>query len=106
VQISPIQGINSQISPIHALTAQKGAMGTGETKDKLSFHNLMMSHIKTVSETLDQSVEDKNKLVRGELKNPHDAAISGLKAGLMLRLTTSICSKISSAVTTLFQMQI
>lgn len=104
---SPIQGISQQITPLHSISKGIGGIKAGdEERDKFSFNNILMSHIKSVSDTCKQSVADKDKLVRGELKNPHDAAISGMKAGIMLRLTTNICSKISSACTTLFQMQI
>lgn len=99
---SPIQGISKAITP---LTPGMGQTKKGEGVD-YSFNNIMMSHIKSVSDTLNKSTEDKDKLLRGELVNPHDMAISGMKAGVMLRLTTNICSKISSACTTLFQMQI
>jgi flagellar hook-basal body complex protein FliE len=49
----------------------------------------------------------REKMIRGELQNTmHEASIAGMKAGLMLKMTTAICSKVSSACTTLFQMQI
>ncbi len=98
---SPIKGISQQIAPVNVGADKKKTEG-----DKYSFNNIIMGHIKTTSDVLHQSIDDKDKMVRGELKNPHQAAISGMKAGVMLRLTTNIMSKISSACTTLFQMQI
>lgn len=104
MSFQPINGINQTISPIQSLGA--GKLKSGGEKEKYSFNNVIMSHIKQVSDAANKAVEMKDKLVRGELKNTHAAAISGLKAGVMLRLTTHICSKVSSAATTLFQMQI
>jgi len=111
--LSSITGINQQLSPIQSLSGVTESLTSdlkteeeGDSGKKMSFAQLVNSQIIGVNNALNQSVSDKDKLIRGELKDTHQVAISGTKAGIMLRLTTSICSKVSSACTTLFQMQI
>jgi flagellar hook-basal body complex protein FliE len=108
---APIKGISQQIEPIQNLNPVQsfgGAKSLGEDGEKkqLNFGSVIASQIKGVNTSLWEADDIKNKLVRGEVTNTHDVAISGMKAGIMLRLTTAICSKVSSACTTLFQMQI
>lgn len=106
---SAIKGISQQLSPIQSIGKAVGgseAISGGEVDGKLTFSNIMASQLKGVNDALSKSADDTFKLIRGDVKNPHDVAISGQKAGIMLKLTTTICSKISSACTTLFQMQI
>jgi flagellar hook-basal body complex protein FliE len=105
----PIQGLGQQINPVQALSSPVSDLGlSGEENDdkKLSFANIMGTHVQAVNKTLHDSVQMKEKMIRGELQNTHEASIAGMKAGLMLKMTTAICSKVSSACTTLFQMQI
>ena len=103
---SPIQGITQQINPIQSFQ-QAGALGGDEkVDDKMSFANIMSKQLYGANEALNDSGKMTKKLMLGQVKNPHDVAISGQKAGIMLKLTTTICSKVSSACTTLFQMQI
>lgn len=103
---SPIQGITQQINPIQSFQ-QAGALGgTNEVDDKMSFANIMSKQLYGANAALNDSAVMTDKLMLGQVKNPHDVAISGQKAGIMLKLTTTICSKVSSACTTLFQMQI
>ena len=105
---TPIQGITQQASPIQALSSSggsKGVLGT-ENKDNISFGDIVGSHMKHVNTTLFRSDMARDKMVRGELQNAHEFQIAGMKAGLMLKMTTTICSKVTNACTTLFQMQI
>lgn len=103
---APISGINQQLSPIQSLT-QQGTSSVSEPQDsKLSFNNIMATQLMGANDVMNSSGEQTNKLITGQIKNPHDVAISGQKAGIMLKLTTTICSRVSSACTTLFQMQI
>jgi len=45
-------------------------------------------------------------LLGGSMENLHEMSIAGAKSEVMLHLTTQIASKLSSATTTLFQMQL
>jgi flagellar hook-basal body complex protein FliE len=104
---APINGINQQLSPIQSLTQQGTSGISSEPQDsKLSFSNIMATQLMGANSVMNESGEMTSKLITGQIKNPHDVAISGQKAGIMLKLTTTICSKVSSACTTLFQMQI
>jgi len=105
---SPINGINQQLNPIQSITSKAGQIGsTEEVKNtKHSFANIIGKQIGGANDALNLAGSTTKQLLRGEVKNPHDVAIAGQKAGIMLKLTTTICSKVSSACTTLFQMQI
>lgn len=104
---APIQGVNQQLSPIQSLSQRSGTVSADEDiSKKFSFANIMQSQIQGANSALGGAGKTTNQLIRGEVKNPHDVAIAGQKAGIMLKLTTTICSKMSSACTTLFQMQI
>lgn len=108
MSITPINGLSQQLSPIQSMTSSVGKIGgqADDDKKQATFSNILKSHLNGVNQVLHDSVESKNALVRGELKNTHDTAIAGMKAGVMLRLTTAVMSKASSGVTTLFQMQL
>jgi len=106
MQINPIPGINTNISPIQSLTSPGGLSSGEEVDSKYTFGNIMAKQLSGANDALNDSGKFTKLLLRGEVKNPHDVAISGQKAAIMLKLTTSICSKLSSACTTLFQMQI
>jgi flagellar hook-basal body complex protein FliE len=104
----PIQGLNQQLSPIQSLSkiGDSQSIFEDDKEKKVSFGSIMGNQLNAVNQTLHESTQLKDKLIRGELENTHEMAVAGMKAGLMLRMTTAICSKVSSACTTLFQMQI
>ncbi|MCD4782503.1 MAG: flagellar hook-basal body complex protein FliE [Candidatus Eremiobacteraeota bacterium] len=103
----PIQGISQQLSPIQSLSKQSGPVDSDENAGKkFTFANIMQNQLSGANDALNEAGRTTTQLLRGEVKNPHDVAIAGQKAGIMLKLTTTICSKMSSACTTLFQMQI
>lgn len=103
----PIQGINQQLNPIQSLSkASPVKPEEAEGDKKYSFANIMAKQVGAVNKTLDEVGEARRKFMTGELKNTHDLAVAGQKAGIMLRLTTFTCSKVASSCTTLFQMQI
>ena len=99
---NPIQPLNQQIAPLQP--------GIGK-QDKSSevipgFGQMFMGAVNSVQGSFD-AVEDKtNALLTGRLNNIHDVVIAGEKSGIMLKLATQIASKISTACTTLFQMQL
>lgn len=105
---APIQGISQQLNPIQSLQSRAGSSISSEPAEgsKYTFGNIMQAHLYGANDALNAAGDQTKKLLRGEVKNPHDVAISGQKAGIMLKMTTTICSKVTSACTTLFQMQI
>jgi len=76
----------------------------GEGGEK--FQSVFMSFLDNANDTQMKAGDFTKDLVTGQVKNTHDMTIAGAKAEVMLHLTTQIASKLSSATTTLFQMQI
>jgi len=101
----PIQGISTGgISPIIGADSGKSLFAEEEKGSK--FENIFARYMKTANETLMTAKEYGDKIATGELKDLHTASIWGLKAEIMMKLTTQIAAKVSSACTTLFQMQL
>jgi flagellar hook-basal body complex protein FliE len=71
-----------------------------------NFQNMFLSALDKANSTMQTAGDMGQKLATGELKNIHEMTIAGAKAEIMLHLTTQIASKVSSACTTLFQMQL
>ena len=104
---APIQGLSGtgSIAPIQLPTAP--ASVTAPTADNArSFSNLLGDALGNVNTTMDAAHQTTNGLLGGTMENLHEMSIAGAKAEVMLHLTTQIASKLSSATTTLFQMQL
>lgn len=104
--VAGIKGINQQLSPIQSLG--KGLDSSGESSDSkgISFSSVLGKSLMGAGKIMDVPAAMTDKLITGEVKNPHDVTMAGEKARIMLRLTTTVCSKVAAACTTLFQMQI
>jgi flagellar hook-basal body complex protein FliE len=103
----PIQNPSFQIQPIQSFTNFTSEPSKTEGDNKFSFDNIMATQLKGVNEAQNASYEmTKAALMTGEVKNPHDVAIAGEKASVMLKLATQVCSKVTSSIQTLMQMQI
>lgn len=106
---APIQPITSKIS---APTEISEGLEEGkpfvdfEKEGAPKFENIFSRYLKTANDTLMTAKEMGDKIATGELKNLHQATVAGAKAEIMLKLTTQIAAKLSSACTTLFQMQL
>lgn len=102
--IQPITGFQAPgVSPL------KGGPAAGADEDadpKASFQNIFAQALNTVNDSLNTSGEYTKKLAEGSLENLHEMKIASAKAEIMLKLTTQIAAKVSSAATTLFQMQL
>ena len=104
---APIQGLSGAkvASPIMApLTSSPIAKPSAEQAQ--SFSDMLGSALQNVNTTLDVSKQMTDGLLSGDMENLHEMTIAGAKAEVMLHLTTQIASKLSSATTTLFQMQL
>ena len=102
---APIQGPNmkmdlSAVNSTPAFTLEK------EPKEGESFQNIFASFFNNANDTQWKAGDYTKSLTSGQLTNTHEMTIAGAKAEVMLHLTTQIASKLSSATTTLFQMQI
>lgn len=109
---NPIQPIQSNILPISGspLASTFGApieapLG-GEESAAPSFQNVFAKALGTVNDQMNVSGQMGDLLAAGKLENVHEMTLAGAKAGVMLKLTTQIAARISSAATTLFQMQL
>ena len=71
-----------------------------------SFQNIFASFFENANAAQLKAGEYTKQLTTGTLANTHEMTIAGAKSEVMLHLTTQIASKLSSATTTLFQMQI
>jgi len=100
--ISPIQG---NISPISTPSVGK-AFGVEGSEKTGEFGNMFMSLINSTNGALSDAGQTTQGLLSGKLENIHDMTVAGKKAEIMLHLTTQLASKMSTACTTLFQMQL
>jgi flagellar hook-basal body complex protein FliE len=77
-----------------------------KTKEGESFQHIFASFFENANDSQWKAGDYTKELTTGKLENTHEMAIAGAKSEIMLHLTTQIASKLSSATTTLFQMQI
>ena len=102
---SPIGGIGStNIAPLNMNLAPDKSEKTDASG--MSFGSLFANALNSVNDSQWTAGEMSEKLITGEMQNTHDMTIAGAKAEVMLHLTTQIASKLSSATTQLFQMQL
>lgn len=77
-----------------------------EKKEGGGFDNVFMGFLNNVNDTQLKAGDYTKSLVTGNLENTHEMTIAGAKSEVMLHLCTQVASKLSSAATQLFQMQI
>lgn len=100
---TPIQPLKTSIQGITGTGAPTQAPSQG---DASSFGSMLSNALNHANSTLEAAAETSKALATGSLENLHEMTIAGAKAEVMLHLTTQIASKLASATTTLFQMQI
>jgi flagellar hook-basal body complex protein FliE len=71
-----------------------------------NFPNLFQSFLQNANDAQNKAGDYTKALVTGQLTNTHEMTVAGAKSEVMLHLVTQITSKLSSAATTLLQMQI
>lgn len=81
-------------------------LGEASPEQAASFSSLLGKAIGEVNAVMDEVIQTTPDLISGRLENLHDMTVAGVKAEVMLHLTTKIASKLASATTTLFQMQL
>jgi len=82
----------------------KSVFSTKET-DGAGFGNVLANALNGVNGTINTAKELGEKVATGEVGSLHQLSVASMKSEIMLKLTTQIASKLSSAATTLFQMQ-
>jgi flagellar hook-basal body complex protein FliE len=99
-----IQGISANINPV-STTMDVGKSLFAQKEEGSKFENLFSTYMNTANSTLLQAKDLGDKVATGDLKSIHKLSVAGMKAEIMLKLTTQIAAKLSSTCTTLFQMQ-
>jgi len=100
-----IQGINtSPISQTPSFAPSKSIL-VGEEEGSGKFENIFTNYMNTANTTMMKAKDLGDQVATGDLKSLHKLSIAGMKAEIMMKLTTQIAAKLSSATTTLFQMQ-
>jgi len=104
---APIQGLSGtgSISPIQ-LPTTPASITAPSAENARSFSNLLGDALSNVNTTMEAAKATTDGLLGGSMENLHEMSIAGAKSEVMLHLTTQIASKLSSATTTLFQMQL
>lgn len=69
------------------------------------FQSAMANAMNSVNTTMNAAKEIGDKVVTGDVGSLHQMSVATMKSEIMLKLTTQIAAKLSSAATTLFQMQ-
>lgn len=92
--ITPISG---ELKMGKSLFAQEAGGG--------GFDNVFAKALGSVNDTMMTAKEIGDKAATGEVNSIHQMSIAGMKSEVMLKLTTQIAAKLSSATSTLFQMQ-
>lgn len=110
--ISGIQGLSSSPSvgsmpSVSSIGNPTQAVGEAEEGTGVkSFADTLAGALGGVNEAMDQSKKMTEGLMTGTVDNLHDVTIAGAKAEVMMKLTTTITSKLAQATTQLFQMQV
>jgi len=84
-----------------------GSAGDAPSADNVkSFGQTLADALGSVNESQDAAKKGSESLMTGTAENLHDIQIAGAKAEIMMKLTTTITSKLAQATTQLFQMQV
>jgi flagellar hook-basal body complex protein FliE len=105
---APIQGLTGTggISPVATPTISTSITAAPSAENARSFSNMLGDALSNVNTTMEAARATTDGLLSGTMENLHEMSIAGAKSEVMLHLTTQIASKLASATTTLFQMQL
>lgn len=103
---APIRGIGGLTGPSPIQTTGIGTFKAPSEAEGKSFGAMLGNALQNVNSTLETAKEKTDGLLNGSMENLHEMTVAGAKSEVMLHLTTQIASKLSSATTTLFQMQL
>lgn len=103
---SSIQGISSKISGITGLDGTSSVSEAPSAAQARSFQQTLADAMGTVNEAQDGAKKATEALMSGRAESLHEVQIAGAKAEIMMKLTTTVTSKLAQATTQLFQMQV
>lgn len=105
----PFEGIKpidlSGSNPVSNIMSNPSKSLFAQEEDGSKFENIFSNYLNNANSALNSAKDLGDKLATGDLGSLHKLSIAGMKAEIMLKLTTQIAAKLSSACTTLFQMQ-
>lgn len=100
--IGSISGINSSIPSISSDMTKsvfaKPEVGGG-------FESVFSTCMNQVNTTMNASAKLGEQIITGDVGSLHQVSVAGMKSKILLQLTTQVAAKLSSATSTLFQMQ-
>lgn len=100
--IKPID-LSGTTSATSSINQSKSLFAPEEEGSK--FENIFSNYMNVANDTLTKAKELGDKVATGDLSSLHKLSVVGMKAEIMMKLTTQIAAKLSSSCTTLFQMQ-
>ncbi len=102
---SGIQGITSKISTLDM--SGPSSVSEAPTADQArGFQQMLSDAIGGVNAAQDGAMKPTQGLMTGNAESLHEVQIAGAKAEIMMKLTTTVTSKLAQATTQLFQMQV
>ena len=102
---SGIQGISSKISTLD-VTGPSSVSEAPSAEQARGFQQMLSDAIGSVNEAQDGAKKATQGLMTGKAESLHEVQIAGAKAEIMMKLTTTVTSKLAQATTQLFQMQV
>ena len=108
-QTPGIGNITSKIGSIGQMGGAGEGAGVGEAptaEQARSFQQTLSDAINSVNESQDAAKHATEGLMTGNSESIHEVQIAGAKAEIMMKLTTTVTSKLAQATTQLFQMQV
>lgn len=108
----PTSGIQGITSGITSKISHLGGDSTSSVSDAPTaeqargFQQLLSDAIGGVNEAQDGAKKATEALMTGKAESLHEVQIAGAKAEIMMKLTTTVTSKLAQATTQLFQMQV
>ena len=100
------------ISPLDTKSTSITGLGTGSVKEAQStgavqsFGETLANAMGTVNKGMDDAVKANDSLTDGSAESLHAVQIAGVKSEILMKMTTTITSKLAQATTQLFQMQV
>lgn len=106
---SSIQGISSGITSRISRLGEDATSSVSEApsaEQTRGFQQMLSDALGTVNAAQDGARKATESLMTGKAESLHEVQIAGAKAEVMMKLTTTVTSKLAQATTQLFQMQV
>lgn len=104
-QFAPIGNIGSLGGSALPMPTAPGLSKPSESEIR-DFGEVLTGSLEKVNKTIDGAIKTTDGLLSGNMDNFHEMTIAGAKAEVMLKMTTTVVSKLAQATTQLFQMQL